>query len=96
LEILALLSDSDDVIVPEVKIALRKYTIYPLKTLEEFEDLHANFMINLLLVDTGSYKLSRLEELLNKLGNNTVILITPERLNEFTLENMPQSVYGCV
>ena len=96
MEILALLSDSDDVIVPEVKIALKKYTIYPLKTLEEFEDLHANFMINLLLVDTGSYKLSRLEELLNKLGNNTVILITPERLNEFTLENMPQSVYGCV
>jgi nitrogen-specific signal transduction histidine kinase len=96
LEILALLSDRDDVIVPEVKTALNRYTIYPLKSLEEFEDLHANFMINLLLVDTVSYKLSAVEVLLNKLDNNTVILITPERLNEFTLENMPQSVYGCV
>lgn len=95
MEILALLSDRDDV-VPEVKTALKRYTVYPLKTLEEFEDLRTNFLINLLLVDTVSHKLSRVEELLNKLDNDTVILITPERLNEFTMENMPPSVYDCV
>lgn len=96
MEILALLSSRDDVIIPEVKTALKRYTIYTLKTLEEFEDLHANFLISLLLIDTVSYRLSRLEELLNKLDNDTVILVTPERLNEFTMENMPPSVYGCV
>lgn len=96
MEILALLSDRDDVIIPEVKTALKGYTIYPLRTLEEFEDLHTNFLINLLLIDTVSYKISGLEELLNKLDNDTVILITPERLNDFTMENMPPSIYGCV
>jgi nitrogen-specific signal transduction histidine kinase len=95
LEILTLLSDRDE-IVPDVKTALKRHIIYPLKTLEEFEDLRANFKVNLFLIDTVSYRLSGLEELLNKLDNNTVILITPERLNEFTLENMPPSVYACV
>jgi nitrogen-specific signal transduction histidine kinase len=96
MEILALLSDRNDVIMPEVKTALKRYPIYPLKTLEEFEDLQTNFLINLLLIDTVSYKLSRLEELLNKLDNETVVLITPEKLDEFTIENMPPSVFACV
>lgn len=95
MKLLALLSDRDDA-VSEVKAALRRYTIYPLKTLEEFEDLHTNIPINLFLIDTVSYKLSKLEDILNRLGNGTVILITPERLDEFTMENIPQSVYDCV
>jgi len=96
MKLLALLSDREDVIIPEVKTVLRGYTVYPLKTLEEFEDLHTNIPINLFLVDTVSHKLSGLEDILNKLGNDTVILITPERLDEFTIENLPTSVCGCV
>jgi nitrogen-specific signal transduction histidine kinase len=95
LQILALLSERDD-IVPDVKTALKKHIIYPVKTLEEFEELYSNFKVNLLLIDTVSFKLSHLEELLNRLDNNTVILITPEKVNEFTAENLPLSVFCCV
>ena len=70
MEILALLSNRDEAIIPDVKLALKRHTIYPLKTVEEFEDLNANFLINLLLIDTVSYKLSALEKLLSKLDNN--------------------------
>ena len=96
MEILALLSNRDEAIIPDVKLALKRHTIYPLKTVEEFEDLNANFLINLLLIDTVSYKLSALEKLLSKLDNNAVILITPEKLDEFTIENLPPAVFGYV
>ena len=48
MELLALISGRDDVITPEIKKALKKCTVYPLKTVEEFEDLHTNVSINLL------------------------------------------------
>lgn len=96
MNLLALLSNRDDVIIPEVKEALKRYTVYPLKTLEEFEDLHINIPINLLLIDTVSHNLSQLEDLLNKIDNGMIILITPERFDRFTLESMPPSVYDCV
>lgn len=95
MQILALLSERDE-IVPDIKTSLKRHIIYPVKTVEEFEELYSNFKVNLLLIDTVSFRLSRLEELLNRLDNNTVILITPEKVNEFTAENMPLSVFCCV
>ena len=60
MEILALLSSRDDEIIKRVKGALEKYTVYPLKTIEELEDLYSNIPLNLLLIDTGSYRLAAL------------------------------------
>ncbi|MGQ9570348.1 MAG: histidine kinase dimerization/phospho-acceptor domain-containing protein [Thermodesulfovibrionales bacterium] len=95
MQILALLSNRDE-IVSEVKTALKKQIIYPVKTFDEFEELYSNFKVNLILIDTVSYRMSSLEEILNRLDNNTVILITPEKVNEFNMENMPLSVFCCV
>lgn len=96
MEVLALLSNRDDIIIVEVKEALKGFTVYPLRTVEELEDLHANIPLSLLIIDSVSHKLSRLEDLLNKLDNDMVILIVPEKLDKFTLENLPQSIYDCV
>jgi nitrogen-specific signal transduction histidine kinase len=91
-ELLALLSSRDDTIIPAVKGALRQYTVYPLKTVEELEDLYGNIPLSLLLIDTVSHKLSFLNDFLNKLDNDRVVLITPEKLDRYTKDNLP----GCV
>lgn len=96
MELLALLSSRDDVVIPGVKGALKQYTVYPLKTLEELEDLYSNIPLNLLLLDISSHKLSALTDFLERLDNDRVILITPERLDRYTLEQLPRSVYDSV
>ena len=96
MELLALLCNSDDVIIPEVKASLNGYTVYPLKTLEELEDLYANMPINLILIDTFSYRLSSLNGFLSKLNEDVVVLIAPEKLDKFSMDNLPQSIYDCI
>lgn len=96
MELLALLSSRDDIIIPAVKGALRQYTVYPLKTVEELEDLYGNIPLNLLLIDTVSHKLSFLNDFLNKLDNDRVVLITPEKLDKYTKDNMPRCVVDSV
>ncbi|MEW6410541.1 MAG: histidine kinase dimerization/phospho-acceptor domain-containing protein, partial [Nitrospirota bacterium] len=81
---------------PDVKETLKKYTVYPLKTVEELEDLYSNTPLNLLIIDTVSHRLSSLEELLNRLDDDMVVLITPEKLDKFTIDNFPPSVYECI
>jgi len=95
-ELLALLSSRDDIIIPAVKGALKQYTVYPLKTVEELEDLYGNIPLNLLLIDTVSHKLSFLNDFLNKLDNDRVVLITPERLDKYTKDNLPRCVVDSV
>ncbi len=96
MELLALLSNRDDVIILSVKETLKRYTVYPLKTVEELEDLYSNIPLNLLLIDTVSHRLSSLGDLLDKLDDDMVVLITPEKLDKFSLENLPPSVYDCI
>lgn len=96
MELLALLSNRDDVIIPEVKASLNGYTVYPLKTLEELEDLYTNIPINLILIDTFSYRLSSLNGFLSKLNEDVVVLIAPEKLDKFSMENLPRSIYDCI
>ncbi len=95
MELLALLS-RDDIITARVKEALKKYTVYPLRTIEELEDLYANIPVHLILIDTGSHRLSAVEDLLNKLNDDIVVLIAQEKPDKFTLENMQKSVFACV
>lgn len=96
MELLALLSDSDDVIIPNVKKALQQFTVYPLKTLEELEELYSNIPLNLFLIDSDSHKMFSIREFLNKLDENKVVLITREKPDKYELENLPGSVFDCV
>ena len=96
MELLALLCNRDDVIIPEVKASLNGYTVYPLKTLEELEDLYTNIPINLILIDTFSYRLSSLNGFLSKLNEDVVVLIAPEKLDKFSMDNLPRSIYDCI
>ena len=96
MELLALLSNSDDIIIPNVKKALQQFTVYPLKTLEELEELYSNIPLNLILIDSDSHNLYSLRDFLSKLDENKVVLITPERYDKYEMETLPQSVFDCV
>ena len=96
MKLLALLSNRDDIIIPDVKSALKQYTVYPLKTIEELEDLYSNIPLNLLLIDTTSHKLSSMSDFLNKLDNDRVVLITPDKLDKYTKDSLPRSIYDFV
>jgi hypothetical protein len=96
MELLALLSNNDDIVIPGVRSALKKYTVYPLKTVEELEDLYSNIPLSLLIVDTTSHKLSLMDNFLSRLDANMVVLIMPESPDRYTLNDFPESVYDWV
>ena len=96
MELLALLSDNDEVIIPAVKNSLKQYTVYPLKTMGELEDLYSNIPLNLFLIDTVSQKLSSLGNFLETLDEGMVVLITGEKLDNFKIANLPKSVFECI
>jgi nitrogen-specific signal transduction histidine kinase len=95
-KLLALLSNRDDNIIPDVKSALRQYTVYPLKTMGELEDLYSNIPLHLLLIDTTSHKLSSMGDFLDKLDNDRVVLITLDKLDKYIKDNLPRSVFDSV
>ncbi len=64
--------------------------------MEELEDLYSNIPLNLILIDAVSNKLSSLEEFLNKLYKDKVVLIMPERLDRFKMDDLPESVFDCI
>jgi hypothetical protein len=96
MEILALLSNRDEAIINNVKSILNKYTVYPLKALDELEDLHTNIPLNLLIIDTVSHRLSSMKDFLNKIDENIVVIITSEKMNRLEKEDLPGSVYDSV
>jgi nitrogen-specific signal transduction histidine kinase len=96
MELLALLSNNDDIVIPGVRSALKKYTVYPLKTTEELEDLYSNIPLNLLIVDTTTHKLSLMDNFLRRLDANMVVLIMPESPDRYTMNDFPESVYDWV
>ncbi len=94
MEILALLSNRDE-IIDEVKSILGKYTIYPLRTIEELEDLYSNIPLNLLLIDSLSHKLSDLEDFLGRLDNGKALLLV-DKPAVSGHAGLPESVYGSI
>jgi nitrogen-specific signal transduction histidine kinase len=96
MELLALLSNRDDLIIPDVKESIKKYTVYPLKTVEELEDLNSNIPLSLVIIDTVSHSLSSIEGILNRLDDDMVVLIAPEKLDKHALDALPSSVYDSV
>ncbi len=95
MEILALLSNRNEVI-DEVKSILVKYTIYPLRTVEELEDLYSNIPLNLLLIDTVSCRLSELEDFLGRLDNGKALLLVVDKPAVSGPATLPESVYDSI
>lgn len=95
MELLALLSNRDE-IIPDIKESLKKYTVYPLKTIEELEDLYSNIPLSLVIIDTISHRLSSLEGIMERFDDDMVVLITPEKLDKYALDKLPLSVYDSV
>ena len=54
MELIALLSDSEDGLVARLKGLLGEYTIYPVKSLDELSDLLGNMPVSLLVMDASS------------------------------------------
>ncbi|MBI5206920.1 MAG: PAS domain-containing protein, partial [Candidatus Firestonebacteria bacterium] len=50
----------------------------------------------LIIIDINTHRLSHIDEILNSAEKDVVILIKPDKIDKFTLENMPPSVYGYV
>ena len=96
MELMALLSKRDDDVVHSVKSVLKKYTVYPLKTLDELRDLNSNIPLNLLIIDTVSHRLSSLAGFLENLDDGMVILITAEKPDHFMRDSLPKSVFECI
>lgn len=94
MELLALLSNRDELIL-DIKKALDKYTVYPLKTLAELEDLNSNIPLNLVLIDITSLDLSDVRTFLERLDDGMALLIAPENEDQH-LHDLPRSVIGTI
>lgn len=96
MELLALLSNSDDLIIPDVKEALKQYTVYPLKTLEELEELYSNIPLNLFIIDTLSNNQPSIEAFLDRIDDDMVVLITRGKSGPSEMAKLPKSVFECI
>lgn len=96
MELLALLSNSDELIIPDVKETLKQYTVYPLKTLEELEELYSNIPLNLFIIDILSNKWSSVEDFLGRIDDDMVVLITREKFGPSERAKLPKSVFECI
>jgi nitrogen-specific signal transduction histidine kinase len=94
MELLALLSNSNRLIF-DIKGALDKYTVYPLKTLAELEDLNSNIPLNLVLIDTDGLDLSGVRKFLERLDDGMALLLAKEDKTHL-LQNLPRSVIDII
>jgi len=94
MELLAILSNSNKLIF-NIKGILDKYTVYPLKTLAELEDLNSNIPLNLVLIDTVGIDLPDVRKFLERLDDGMALLLAPED-NDQLLQDLPRSVIGTI
>ena len=94
MELLALLSNSNKLIFT-IKGILDIYTVYPLKTLAELEDLNSNIPLNLVLIDTAGLDLPDVRKFLERLDDGMALLLVPEDKDQL-LQNLPQSVIDTI
>jgi nitrogen-specific signal transduction histidine kinase len=94
MELLAILSNSNKLIF-NIKGILDKYTVYPLKTLAELEDLNSNIPLNLVLIDTVGLDLPDVRKFLERLDDGMALFLAPED-NDQLFQNLPRSVIGTI
>lgn len=95
MELLALLS-SDGKVINSVRDLLKKYIVYPVRTLEEAGELQSKMPVSLFLVDTVSHSLSSLEGFLLKLNDDSAVLISSKKPVKLNREKQPTSVFDSV
>lgn len=96
MELIAILSNREDETVHKVKELLYNYTVYPVCSLDELEDLYSNIPLSLLIIDSLSYPLSSMEDFLRKLDDDTVVLFSKQKPDAALKGVLPASVYGFV
>ncbi|NOZ69407.1 MAG: PAS domain-containing protein [Deferribacteres bacterium] len=97
MEFLALLSNRDEAVIRDIRKALGRYTVYPLKTVEELEELYRNIPLSLLIIDTLPGRLSSVEGLLNMTADDMVVIITEHGpAARFAASDLPPSVFDCI
>ncbi len=94
MELLALLSKSNKLIF-NIKTVLDTYTVYPLKTLSELEDLNSNIPLNLVLIDTAGLDPADIRKFLDRLDEGMALLLMPGERDQLP-QNLPRSVIGTI
>lgn len=90
MELLALLSDRENVITA-VKNALKTYTVYPVKSLPQLEELLGNVPTGLLMLDGFLAKPSQVETLMSA-KKRKVLLLVEDEYDFNKLSNFPETV----
>jgi PAS domain-containing protein len=90
MELLALLSDRENVITA-VKNALKTYTVYPVKSLLQLEELLGNVPTGLLILDGFLAKPTQVETLMSA-KNRKVLLLVEDEYDFNKLSNFPETV----
>jgi nitrogen-specific signal transduction histidine kinase len=96
MEIIAVLSTRDDELVHKVKELLAGYTVYPVASPGELEELHGSLPLSLVLVDALSFRISSLDDFLKRLDNDTIVIFFRGKPDLPGETELPPSVYGFV
>ena len=75
MELIAILSDREDDLVARLKGLLREYTIYPVRSLDELVNLQHNIPVNLLIIDTSSYRFPSMADFIKRLDNEKAVIL---------------------
>lgn len=96
MDLIAILIDREDDLVTRLKGLLRKYTTYPVRSLDELVNLQHNIPVNLLIIDTSSYRFSLLADFINRLDDEKAVILLKEQSDTTPEWELPSSVYGLV
>ncbi len=91
-----MLSNRDEAVIRSIRKSLGRYTVYPLKTVEELEELRRNIPLSLLIIDTVPERLSCMESLVNMTAGDMVVIITEHASAGFPAGGLPPGVFDCV
>ena len=75
MDLIAILSDREDDLLARLKGLLGEYTTYPVRSLDELVNLQHNIPVNLLIIDTSSYRFSSLSDFIKKLDDEKVVIL---------------------
>ena len=95
MELLALLS-RDEKVINIIRDLLKKYIVYPVRTLEEAEELQSKMPVSFFLVDTATHGISSLDDFLLKLDDDSAVLIVSKKHDRLNREKQPKSVFDSI
>lgn len=90
MELLALLSNRDDIIIT-VHNCLKGYTVYPVKNISELDELLMNVPVSYLILDSFCVKSPQIEDIMTS-KQHPVVLLTDGGFDENKLSLAPETV----